>query len=87
MRIVNVAQVRKDLASLLAANEIVVIARYGTPVGLLLGIPGSALGDDLGAVTEAEFWSQLKDAYRRLAVAQGREHPERVRKQRRKRIG
>ena len=48
----SVAKVRADLAGFLvkAQNEAVVIARYGKPVGLLLGLPPSARLEDIRAL-------------------------------------
>jgi antitoxin (DNA-binding transcriptional repressor) of toxin-antitoxin stability system len=85
MRIINVAQARADLAGLLARNEIVVIARYGRPVGLLLGMPPSALLDDVQNLSDGELWSRLEDAYR-FTPSDGRDRhaKKHVKNQRRK---
>lgn len=49
----SVAKVRADLAGFLvkAQHEVVIIARYGKPVGLLLGLPPSARLEDIKALS------------------------------------
>lgn len=62
MKIFSVAQARAGLASLLAKaqQEIVIIARYGKPVAVLLGVPPSARVADIKAVV-AQLQAGLHD--------------------------
>jgi prevent-host-death family protein len=62
MKVFSVAQARADLANLLlkARREGVVIARYGKPVGLLVGLPPEARMEDVKRVAEVELLSKLK---------------------------
>jgi hypothetical protein len=62
MKISSVAQVRASLASLLARREVVVIARYGKPIGLLIGLAESNLLEGIDDMTQAELWSRLDKA-------------------------
>ena len=61
MKTFSVAQVRAGLAGLLvkAQNETVIIARYGKPIGLLLGFPPSTGLDDIRAMA-----AQLQAGFR-----------------------
>jgi len=73
MKIFSVAQARAGLASLLAKaqQEIVIIARYGKPVGVLLGVPPSARLTDVKALV-AQLQAGLGDKVAALPSATGR---------------
>jgi antitoxin (DNA-binding transcriptional repressor) of toxin-antitoxin stability system len=73
MKTFSVAQARAGLASLLAKaqQEIVIIARYGKPVGLLLGVPPAARATDIKALV-AHLQTALADQVGGLPPATGR---------------
>jgi antitoxin (DNA-binding transcriptional repressor) of toxin-antitoxin stability system len=73
MKIFSVAQARAGLASLLAKaqQEIVIIARYGKPVAVLLGVPPSARVADIKALA-AQLQAGLQDQVATLPSTAGR---------------
>ena len=76
MKIFSVAQARAGLASLLAKaqQEIVIIARYGKPVGVLLGVPEAAGAADIKALV-AQLQAGLGDKVTGLPSAAVRTDP------------